>query len=103
MTEVENNPAVSVFPQNSAILLYERDSVEHRQAVAAPVLSICISEILEDLRSVVKHESMLRGDFNFQSCLDHGITPSTIATVVDEVRRGIYATLSSRNIDIDSL
>lgn len=103
MPEVDTNPIVSVFPQNSAILLFERDSLEHRQAVAAPALSLCIFEMLEDLRSVVKHESMLRGDFNFQSCLDHGITPGTIATVVDEVRRGIYATLSSRNIDVDSL
>lgn len=96
--------AKSTFPTNSAILVFEQGSPEFKRAVVVDSLVASISDVLQDLRNVVKCDRLQSGAFDFSRMSEkYNISLDTIQCVVDEVRRGMYETLSNQGIDIDSI
>lgn len=96
--------AKSTFPINSAILVFEQGSSEFKRAASVDSLVSSISDILQDLRNVVKHDRLQSGAFDFSRLSEkYDISLATVQCIIDEVRRGMYETLSNQGIDIDSI
>jgi len=96
--------ARSTFPINSAILVFEQGSSDFKRATSADSLVASMSDVLQDLRNVVKHDRLQSGAFDFSRLSEkYDVSLATIQCIVDEVRRGMYETLSNQGIDIDSI
>ena len=92
------------FPVNSAILVFEQGSPEFKRATSVDALVYAVTDMLQDLRTVVKHDQLQAGSFDFRKLSEeYNISLGTVQCIVDEVRRGMFETLNKHGLDIDSL
>lgn len=88
---------------NTALFCYEIGSPEFKTAVAAPVLTSAMHEIVEDLRKLVKHQQQVTSLFDVRGISTTTHDHALVMETADLIRSGIISHLAERGIVLDDL